>query len=280
MDNSDIIDLLTIVSVADKRTVGEADVVLWHQLLGHLDKDDCTDAIMAHRREQPGVWLEPGHIAVRVRNARRDLYEREDPDYRNQQWPLPPGARRDRHGYIDRSVRDETEYPAEWSTQQRLQATWDEINRARETTAAIAGKASLAAPADGDARAWAMTQIRGVLNKTTTAATDGVKVDVNAVSVRCPFCGSAVSEPCTTAGMPGHPRDPMQRSRAHPSRIEAAAVAMGMTKRAAQLFANAEQIAQIRRYRAEHPANWSAPTGSQEAPEAAESPAEPSATPA
>ena len=255
MDRNDIIDLLTIVQAGDNRTVGQPEVNLWHQLLGHLDRDDCTDAIMAHRREQPGQWLEPGHILQRVRAVVRDRYERSEPGLREQNQPLPPGAHRDRYGYVDKSSGEEdVEYPAEWTVQQRLEATWESINRHRDSISGY-DKDAPGIPAADDVRGRAMAAIRSVLNKNKTGMeADGTRMDVSPVAVRCPFCGSPPAEPCTAPGMPGRPREVLKRTRAHPSRIEAAAVAMGMTKQAAELLARGEQIASIRRYRAEHPA--------------------------
>ena len=261
MDSSDIIDLLTIVAVADKRTIGEADVVLWRQTLGYLNKDDCVDAIMAHRREQPGVWLEPGHVLQRVRAAIRDRYERADPDER--ELSVGPNVKRDRYGYVDKSAPDEEEYPAEWTTEQRMKATWESIERYRDGLSVSGERDEKSTPgrkASSSVRQQAMADIRRILNKTPIGATpDGETFDINPNTVRCPFCGSGVNEVCTIAGMPGRPREPMRRSRAHPSRIEAAAKAAGMTVQAAQVLARKDQMAAVRKFREENPAaQWAA----------------------
>jgi hypothetical protein len=101
VDRNDVIDLLTIVQVGDNRTVGETDIGFWFGMLGPFDKDDCLDAILAHRRDQPGVWLEPGHVSGRVRAARRDRLDRMSPDERAR--VVGGDAPRDRWGYIDKS---------------------------------------------------------------------------------------------------------------------------------------------------------------------------------
>lgn len=82
MDRNDVIDLLTIVQVGDNRTIGEPDIGFWLGLLGPFEKDDCCAAIEAHRRDQPGVWIEPGHVVGRVRAARRDRLDRMDVEQR------------------------------------------------------------------------------------------------------------------------------------------------------------------------------------------------------
>ena len=62
MNRDDVIDVLTAVSAADRRTVGQADVDVWQAVIGDLPKDLAFQAVRDHLREKPGVWLEPGHI--------------------------------------------------------------------------------------------------------------------------------------------------------------------------------------------------------------------------
>jgi hypothetical protein len=45
--------------------------------IGDLPKDLAMRAVIEHRREEPGVWLEPGHIYQRVRAIRQDLFQRQ-----------------------------------------------------------------------------------------------------------------------------------------------------------------------------------------------------------
>jgi hypothetical protein len=144
MDRDDVLDLLAIIASTDRRTVGEGELVTWTELIGDLPKDDCLASIMAHRREQPGVWLEPGHIVQRVKAIARDRYERADPNERESAWGdlggVAPsrqltfgggyvdaqGQRRDRYGYLDKSEPG-IEYPQEWSSGQRLAAYWERV---------------------------------------------------------------------------------------------------------------------------------------------------------
>jgi hypothetical protein len=161
MDTHDVIDLLTIVSVNDKRTTGENDVLLWHSLIGHLDKDDCSDAIMAHFRECPNEYLKPGHVLERVRAVIRDRYERAD--LRDQPHMVGmAGVRRDRYGYIDKSEPDDPEYPAEWGPDERLASYWESIDRRRDEAALAANDAL---PASQETRAACMDEIRRSLGR-------------------------------------------------------------------------------------------------------------------
>jgi hypothetical protein len=77
MNRVEIIDILTAVQVVDHRTVGEGDILMWGAIIGDLSKDDALQAVLDHRREQPGVWLEPGHIYERVRAIRQDRFQRQ-----------------------------------------------------------------------------------------------------------------------------------------------------------------------------------------------------------
>jgi hypothetical protein len=76
MDRDDVIDLLTIIAQIDNRSIGDPEIVIWQELIGRYAKDDCLQAIMDHRSQEPGVWLEPGHVVKRVRAAVNDRYER------------------------------------------------------------------------------------------------------------------------------------------------------------------------------------------------------------
>lgn len=77
MNRDDVIDVLSVVAAATRRSVGETDVEIWLGVIGDLDKPDALQAVRDHLRERPGIWLEPGHIVERVRATRRDRLERE-----------------------------------------------------------------------------------------------------------------------------------------------------------------------------------------------------------
>jgi hypothetical protein len=82
MNRDDVIDVLTAVAAADRRTVGHADVDVWQAVIGDLPKDPALQAVRDHLREQPGVWLEPGHVYQRARVFMRDQLEREPTELR------------------------------------------------------------------------------------------------------------------------------------------------------------------------------------------------------
>jgi len=83
MTRDDVIDVLTVVAAATRRTVGDADVTIWYGVIGGDDKQLALRAVRDHLAECPGVWLEPGHVHQRVRAAVRDRIEREPDEMRN-----------------------------------------------------------------------------------------------------------------------------------------------------------------------------------------------------
>lgn len=77
MNRNDVIDVLTVVAAATRRTVGESDVDVWQAVIGDCDKHLALQAVRDHLRHKPGVWLEPGHIYEGARAIRRDQLARE-----------------------------------------------------------------------------------------------------------------------------------------------------------------------------------------------------------
>lgn len=79
----------------DNRSVGDANVLAWHEIIGDLDVRDCLRAITLHHTDST-EYLMPAHvrrIAERVRSERqeidfRDQQHRELEAYRSQAGPL------------------------------------------------------------------------------------------------------------------------------------------------------------------------------------------------
>lgn len=72
MTRDEVIDVLSVVAAATRRTVGELDVTIWQGVIGSLDKADAIQAVGDHLRDKPGVWLEPGHVYQRARENTRN----------------------------------------------------------------------------------------------------------------------------------------------------------------------------------------------------------------
>lgn len=61
MTRSEIALLLGAAAARDQRTVGEADVLAWHEDLGDLDLADARDALRRHYRESTDRIM-PAHV--------------------------------------------------------------------------------------------------------------------------------------------------------------------------------------------------------------------------
>jgi hypothetical protein len=83
VNRNDTIDILALVSAADRRTVGDTDVDVWFGVIGELGRDECAQAVRDHLRQDPDVWLQPGHVYKRARAIRHDMLEREPEERRS-----------------------------------------------------------------------------------------------------------------------------------------------------------------------------------------------------
>lgn len=75
MTLEETVDLLTAAAAFDRRTVGKADAVAWHAVLGDLDFQDAQAAVIAHYRDSR-EWIMPADVRTRVKAMRRDRLER------------------------------------------------------------------------------------------------------------------------------------------------------------------------------------------------------------
>jgi hypothetical protein len=82
MKHSEVSDLLGIVAANDRRTLGDADVLLWGEALKDIDAQDAAAAVMHHITNKPGEWLTPAHVVQRVRQVHRQrLVDAGPPDF-------------------------------------------------------------------------------------------------------------------------------------------------------------------------------------------------------
>jgi hypothetical protein len=71
--------LLTEIAVTDKRTIGRPDVEVWAAVLDEgMPLEFARTAALAHFRDNPDLWLAPGHIHQRWRAHVRDQLAREE----------------------------------------------------------------------------------------------------------------------------------------------------------------------------------------------------------
>lgn len=80
---------LTAVALIDNRRPTEEACLAWLAVLGEdITLDEAHEAHRAFRREEPGTYLEPGHIYRRVHEKRR---EARSWDRGIARPPAPPG---------------------------------------------------------------------------------------------------------------------------------------------------------------------------------------------
>lgn len=93
MNYKEVGTLLARAKVGDNREVDDAGMLIeeWFQTLGHLGFDECLSAVVLHRQDRPGVWLEPGYIIAGVRTirARAERAERIAAQMKRQALPAP-----------------------------------------------------------------------------------------------------------------------------------------------------------------------------------------------
>ncbi len=83
MNRDDVIDILTVITAGDRRTVGEADVALWLGTIGDLHKADAITAVGQHFRTSE-KWLMPVHLRTLAMEIAKDRWLRTDPAERNE----------------------------------------------------------------------------------------------------------------------------------------------------------------------------------------------------
>ena len=88
MTKDQIIDLLSVIAVGDKRTTGEAEVQFWHGLVGDLEYAECAAAVATHFKTSTD-YLMPVHIRRHVTSARQDHAMRALPHGSEDRVPMP-----------------------------------------------------------------------------------------------------------------------------------------------------------------------------------------------
>lgn len=111
MNVTDTGKVLAKAAAFDRRTVGEADVLAWHQAIGGLEALDALDAVAAHYQHETR-WLMPADIRSHAEAAakRRAAAERRRL-LTDAGWPettgttaYPPDTR-DRKAELDAALR-------------------------------------------------------------------------------------------------------------------------------------------------------------------------------
>lgn len=90
MTREELNALLTRLQVLDNRQVDRLTADAWWPIVGHLRYDDALEAMHNHFRDNPDIYLKPGHIAVGARSLRdsRTRYDHTRDDRGNAPRPL------------------------------------------------------------------------------------------------------------------------------------------------------------------------------------------------
>lgn len=73
MTRGDVARLLAYMAAFDKRTLGDADVLAWHDAIGDLEFEDAKLAVRDWYRENDG-WVMPAHIRRTIRGSEADRH--------------------------------------------------------------------------------------------------------------------------------------------------------------------------------------------------------------
>lgn len=80
MKRSEVAALLSMCSAYDNRTIGEADVVAWHTIIGHLPVEQARAAVIDHyTRESRRIM--PADVMAGAKRIRRDLLDSADASF-------------------------------------------------------------------------------------------------------------------------------------------------------------------------------------------------------
>lgn len=77
MTPEDVIDVLSKAGAYDNRTIGQVEVVAWHEVIGRYDRDEALDAVARHYGESRDRMMPADliqHIKA-IRNERRAHHE-------------------------------------------------------------------------------------------------------------------------------------------------------------------------------------------------------------
>jgi hypothetical protein len=72
--------LLALCSAFDARTVGDADVKAWADVLADIPFDDAQDAVKDHYARET-EFIKPAHVIAGVKRIRRDRVEHADASF-------------------------------------------------------------------------------------------------------------------------------------------------------------------------------------------------------
>lgn len=111
MNVDDTAKVLAKAAAFDRRTVGESDILAWHQAISDLDPLDALDAVTAHYQHETR-WLMPADVRGHAEEAsKRRAASKRQRLLGDAGWPDTTGttaygpATRDRKAQLDTALR-------------------------------------------------------------------------------------------------------------------------------------------------------------------------------
>lgn len=71
MTHDDVVDVLAKAAAYDRRKVGEADVLAWHEIISRWDRADALAAVTRHYTET-SEWMMPADLVRHIKALRED----------------------------------------------------------------------------------------------------------------------------------------------------------------------------------------------------------------
>jgi len=102
MDQQEAFRLLGRASAVDNRKVTQLAAIVWAETLPNMSYDEAADLMNEFRRDNPGVYLEPGHLQRQKRIRLARTREARGPH------PLPPAGQR----WAVDAIENDSEYSA------------------------------------------------------------------------------------------------------------------------------------------------------------------------
>ncbi|MGF0314636.1 hypothetical protein [Nocardia fluminea] len=134
--------LLARITASDNRTVGQANILAWHEEIGDLEFADAYAAVVEFFANSEGIWLTSGHVRAIARKNANDRVERA-------------------------SVAVEYRHEREDARDERLAELCGGTRAALELTPARANSGAGSGPAKKSTRAKVMGQVRTLCRSET-----------------------------------------------------------------------------------------------------------------
>lgn len=139
MTPGDVVRVLTKAAAFDQRTIGEADVLAWHEALSDLDAADALAAVTRHysTTEQRIMPVHVRRLAREVAAARREAIERDEARRSIEAYQATAGPLTDRSAEVQAFVNEIRDVLPEGDREALMprRVAWEREHRAHQRAA-------------------------------------------------------------------------------------------------------------------------------------------------